>query len=136
MTALRLVQNYLSNQKQRTKINTEYSSWEEISFRVPQRSILGPLLLNIFLCDLFLIMNNTDLASYADDSTPSAVGSNIEELIVKLQNASKTLFQWFSDNQMKSNPHKCNFICSTSKKVSLIVENKEINNSTHERLRG
>ena len=35
---------------------------------------------------------------------------------------------------MKSNPDKCSFICSTSKKVSLIVENKEINNSTHERL--
>ena len=44
------------------------------------------------------------------------------------------MFQWFSDNQMKSNPDKCNFIFSTSKKVCLIVENKEINNSTHERL--
>ena len=75
-----------------------------------------------------MIMNNTDLASYADDNTPYAVGNNIEELIVKLQNTSKTLFQWFGDNQMKSNPDNCNFICSTSKKVSLIVENKEINN--------
>ena len=120
MAALRLVQNYLSNRKQRTKINTEYSSWEEILFGVPQGSILGPLLFNIFLCDLFLIMNNTELASYADDNTPYAVGNNIEELIVKLQNASKTLFQWFSDNQMKSNPDKCNFICSTSKKGGLI----------------
>ena len=35
---------------------------------------------------------------------------------------------------MKANPHKCHFICSTSKKVSLIVENKEINNGTHEKL--
>ena len=131
MAALRLVQNYLSNLKQRTKINTEYSS-----FGISQSSILGPLLFNIFLCDLFLIMNNTELASYADDNTPYAVGNNIEELIVKLQNASKTLFQWFSNSQMTSNPGKCNFICSTSKKVSLIVENKEIKNSTHERLLG
>ena len=134
MAALRLVQNYLSNRKQRTKINTEYSSWEEILFGVPQGSILGPLLFNIFLCDLFLIMNNTELASYADDNTPYVVGNNKDELIVRLQNASKTLFQWFSDNQMKSNPDKCNFICSTSKKVSLIVENKEIKNSARERL--
>ena len=37
---------------------------------------------------------------------------------------------------MKSNPDKCNFICSTSKKVRLIVENKEINNSAHKRLLG
>ena len=35
---------------------------------------------------------------------------------------------------MKANPDKCNFICSNSKKVSLIVKNKEINNSTHEKL--
>ena len=57
-------------------------------------------------------------------------------MIVKLQKASKTLFQWFSDNQMKSNPDKCNFFCSTNKKVSLIVENKETSNSTYERLLG
>ena len=81
-------------------------------------------------------MNNIRLASYADDNTPYAVGNNIEELIVNLQNASKTLFQWFGDNQMKSNPDRCSFICSSSEKVSLLVENKEINNSTHERFIG
>ena len=55
-------------------------------------------------------MNNTELASYADDNTPYAAGNNIEEVIVKLQNASKTLFQWFNDNQIESNPDKCSFI--------------------------
>ena len=74
-----------------------------------QGSILGPLLFHIFLFDLFWIMNNTELTSYANDNMPYAVGNNIEELIVKLQKASKTQFQWFSDNQMKSNPDKGNF---------------------------
>ena len=70
IAALRLVQNYMTNCKQRTKINSDFSSWEENLFGLPQRSIFGPLLLNIFLCDLFFIMNETDFTSYADDNTP------------------------------------------------------------------
>ena len=48
LTALKLVHNYLSNRKQRTKINQPYSSLLEITFGATQGSILGPLLFNIF----------------------------------------------------------------------------------------
>ena len=85
IVALRLVQNYLSNCKQRTKINSDFSSWEEILFGVPQGSILGPLSFNIVLCDFFFIVNETEFASYADDNTPYVVGNNIEDVIIKLQ---------------------------------------------------
>ena len=83
------------------KINSEFCSWEEVLFGVPQGLILGPLLFNIFLCDLFFLMNDVDFASYTDDNTPFFVRNDLNEVIFKLQRASKTLFRWFADNQMK-----------------------------------
>ena len=70
------------------------------------------LLFNIFLCDLFLIMENIDIASYADDNTPDTTGNLIEEVIQKLENATQTLFQWFSNNQMKTKPDKGHYLCN------------------------
>ena len=81
-------------------------------------------------------MSETDFASYADDNTPYVVGNNGEDVLVKLQNASLTLFQWFYDNQMKANPDKCHFICSTDDKVNITVENQKICNSPCEKLLG
>ena len=69
LTVLKLVKNYLSNRKPRAKINSSYISLLEIIFGVPQGSILGPLLFNIFLIDLFFIIENTDIDSYEDDNT-------------------------------------------------------------------
>ena len=56
------------------------------------RVTLGPLLFNIFLCDPFLIMENIDIASYADDNTAYTTGNSIEEVIQKLENAANRFF--------------------------------------------
>ena len=70
ISALRLIYSYLGNRKQRTKINSSYSSWEEILLGVPQGSILGSPPFDIFLCDMFFVLSQTDFASYTDDNTP------------------------------------------------------------------
>ena len=64
INSLNILQDYLSNRKQRTKV-------------VPQRSIFGPLLFNIFMCDMFLILKSTYFTGYADDITPFAVSNDM-----------------------------------------------------------
>ena len=71
---------------------------------------------NIFICDLFLIMNKVDFARYDDNNTPYVMGNGIKEVINYLKEASDELFYWFADNQMKANPDKCHLLTSTSDK--------------------
>ena len=94
--ALRLTCSYLKNRKQRTKKNSEYSTGEEILFEVPQGSILGPLLFNIFLCVLFYMMSDSDFTSYADDNTPYLSADTTDKVIKRLETVSIKLFKCFA----------------------------------------
>ena len=66
----------------------------------------------------------------------SFVSNDLDEVIFKLQNASKTLLQWFADNQMKANPDKCYFIYSSNLKTCIMTKNRQVLNSTCEKLLG
>ena len=69
LPSVKLLNCYLRNRRQCVKINSVYISWTEILFGVPQRSILGLILFNVFLSDLFLVIKNKDVDSHADDTT-------------------------------------------------------------------
>ena len=131
-----LIQNYLANRKQRTKINDSYSPWIEILFVVPQGSNLEPLLFNIFLSDLFLIVKDIRIASYADDNTLYDSCDTLEEVILSLQSSSKKLFQWLSDNQIKGNTEKCHLTMNTDQSVNFQLVGSLLERSDCENILG
>ena len=83
---------------QRSKIDDSYNSWSEILFNVPQGSILGPVLCDIFLFNLFLVIKYRNSECYADDNIICNSEDRIDSVILSLQISAKRLFQWFSVN--------------------------------------
>ena len=135
LSALKLVHSYLQNRKQR-KIGSSYSLWEEIVSGVPQGSILGPLLFNIFLCDLFLSIENNYFTNYADDTTPYVIGNNPDEVVSELRDITEKLFTWFSQNEMKANLGKCHMLLSSLESLNFQISETVIHNSQSKKLLG
>ena len=117
-SSVRLIHSYLKERHQRVKINSEYSSWKVILDGVPQGSVLGPLLFNLFINDLFLFVENSDVCNYADDNSLIVADINIESIISKLESDMEILNSWFIDNGMLLNGDKCQFLLLGPSSVS------------------
>ena len=134
--ALNLIFDYLTRRKQRVKINSSFRAYLDIFQGVPKGSVLGPLLLNLFLCDLFLFVEEADIMSYADDNTPYVCSENVDVTLEKLEEVEKVLFKQFSNNFLKANADKCHLILSTDEPSSINVGNEVIKNSSNKKLLG
>ena len=137
LPALRLINDYLSNRRQRTRIGNSFSDRFEVIFGVPQGSILRPLLFHVFLTDLFLVSKDVDIANFADDNTPFTAANNIDDLTDSLEKASSSLFKWFKDNLFKGIPDKCHLLLvSANEKTKANIGEFAIENSDCEKLLG
>ena len=114
-SSLLLLMSYLKNRRQSVKIQGIRNLFQLIKSGVPQGSILGPSLFNIFINDLFYLLEN-DLHNFADDNNVSAVSETVPELINSLTLKSNLAIDWFQTNSMIVNPDKFKAIILTKTK--------------------
>ena len=136
--ALLMIHSYLSQRRQRVKINGSFSTWKVVQKGVPQGSVLGPLLFNVYINDLFLLMNRAEICNYADDTTLYICDSEINNVIDGLEQDATHLSTWYPENYMKLNADKCHFMIFGEKKdkMKLHVGKAVIEESDEETLLG
>ena len=108
--SLDLIHNFLSLRKQRVRVGGVFSGWNDITLGVPQGSILGPLLFNIFINDLILFILETIICNFADDNTLFSCDPSYFVVKYTLQADVSRALDWFRANSLVANPDKFQMI--------------------------
>ena len=113
------------------------SGWLDLLLGVPQGSILGPILFNIFINDLLLLNLESDICNFADDNTLSAYDSSIDRVITKLTTNIPRVLNWFRSNEMVVNPDKFQVIfLGNQNRLNLLIDGINIPSSDTVKLLG
>ena len=110
---LEVLLNYLHDRWERVKINTNFSSWTQLLQGVPQGSVLGPILFNIYINDIFFALKGVDIRNFADDYV--RLRFKFKTVLEPLENNSELAIAWFETNYMKLNTDKCHLLISGNK---------------------
>jgi endonuclease/exonuclease/phosphatase (EEP) superfamily protein YafD len=125
----KLIKSFLEERTFLVKLNSSKSTHRVVNAGVPQGSVLGPLLFNVYLSDIPIPVHST-LALYADDTAIIAQNSNLNEAIETLQTSIDTLSHWFNQWRFSLNPTKCESKVFSLKKFTpppeILINNTEI----------
>ena len=112
-------------------MNGSFSTYSDVRQGVPQGSVLGPLLFNIDINDMFMGLTDTEVCNYADDTTLYACNKSLQNVVNSLERDTQKIITWFPDNYMRLNEEKCHLMtistCSTD--TSIHVGNAQIKES-------
>ncbi|CAM4590454.1 unnamed protein product [Lepidochelys kempii] len=101
----RWIRNWLKGRLQRVLLKGELSGWRDVTSGVPQGSVLGPILFNLFITDLST-KSGSVLIKFADDTKPGCI-ANLEKDRDIIQEDLDDLVNWSNSNRMKFNSEKC-----------------------------
>ena len=90
-----MIHNDLTSSKQRTKLSSSYSDLYDIVRVVPQGSILGPSFFNLFINDLFLFTERTNICNFADDNTIYDCNINLQIILKDVKYDMQNILKWF-----------------------------------------
>ena len=88
------------------RINNVYSPFQDIASGVPQGSVLGPILFNFYINDIFFFIKQATMYSYADDNTLAYFSRSLPDLVKVLEKEAGNALSWLKQNEMIANPDK------------------------------
>ena len=115
------LRSYLSDRRQYTSLGCYESQCQFNKFGVPQGSVLGPLLFNIFIDDICNI-GNCESVLFADDTVLFVTDPNFEACISKIKIVINNLSKWLNNNRLIPNINKTKLMLITPKKIKVLPD--------------
>lgn len=104
------ISSYLENRKQYVEIQNNKSQLLQVTCGVPQGSVLGPLLFNLYINNICEVSQIVETILFADDTNLLCCGENLEKLLETMEEEVSRMKIWFDENKLTLNLSKTKFI--------------------------